>query len=206
MKKDQLRSHAIFLLVFPVVFLFATSLLFGIANAADVTLAWDANTEENLAGYKLYYDGDSDSEMYQGTSAAEGDSPITIYVEDLADEDAPAFTLTGLNEGQFYYFSLTAFDSDGMESDYSDEVGALVGSEDNLGTSVSIVADTGDSDVVAEAMAIAGDSDDGSEGGGGGGGCFISGTMGGNSMAGTDILMFIVFAAMMGIGCRKRKK
>lgn len=189
MRKAQIHSHAIFFLVFPVVFLVTTCLFFAVANAADVTLAWDANTEENLAGYKLYYDGDSDTEMYQGTGAAEGDSPIIIYVDDLTDDEEPTFTVTGLDEGQYYYFALTAFDTDGMESDFSDEVGALLGSENSLGTSVSAAADAGGSD----------------DGGGGGSGCFISGTMGANSMAGTDILLFIIFAAMMGIGCRKRK-
>lgn len=193
MKKDRLHPHAIFLLVFPVAFLLTTCLFFAVANAGEVTLAWDANTEENLAGYKLYYDGDSDAEMYQGTGATEGDSPIIIYVEDLADVDAPTFTLTGLEEGQYYYFALTAFDSDGLESDFSEEVGALIGSEESSDTSTSVstsaVADSGNSD----------------GGGGGGSGCFISGTMGANSIAGTDILMIIIFAAMVGMGCRKRK-
>jgi hypothetical protein len=188
MKKARLHPHAIFFLVFPVVFLLTTCIFFAVANAADVTLAWDANTEGNLAGYKLYYDGDSDTEIYQGTGASEGDSPIIIYVEDLANADAPDYTLTGLDEGQYYYFSLTAFDTDGLESDFSDEVGAMIGSDDSLGTSTSAVADSGSSDD-----------------GGGGGGCFISDTIGANSIAGTDVLMLIIFAAMVGMGCRKRK-
>lgn len=192
MIKDKLQSHAIFLLVFPVVFLLATSLFFAVANAADVTLAWDANTEKNLAGYKLYYDSDADDEMYQGTGATEGDSPITIYAEDLENADAPVFTLTGLTDGEYYYFSLTAFDADGMESDFSEEVGAMVSSEVNLSTSVS----------AGVAASSESSSDDGD---GGGSGCFISGIMGANSMAGTDVLMLAILATMMGIGCRKRK-
>ena len=37
---------------------FATALLFYFATPAyarDVTLAWDANSEPNLKGYKIYY-------------------------------------------------------------------------------------------------------------------------------------------------------
>jgi hypothetical protein len=48
-----------------------------------------------------------------------------------------------------------------------------------------------------------------SDEGGGGSGCFISGSMGvysfSSQTAGSDILLFLLFAAMMGIGCRKRK-
>lgn len=186
MERGQLHSHIFFLLVFPVVFLMVTCLAFAVANAADVTLAWDANSEQNLAGYKLYYDGDSDTEMYQGLGAVEGDSPIVIDVEDLADEDAPSFTITGLEEGQYYYFALTAFDKNGMESGYSEEVGVLIDSESSSESASG-----------------------GSDSGGGGIGCFISGTMSANQfsspMAGTGLLLLIAFSAMMGIGCPKRK-
>jgi hypothetical protein len=129
MKNIKFHAYPIFLIAFPVAFLFTTSLFFAIANAADVTLAWDANIESDLAGYKLYYDGDSDTEMYQGIGATEGDSPIVIYTEDLSDENSPSFTITGFEEGQYYYFSLTAFDKDGVESDFSDEVGVMVDSD-----------------------------------------------------------------------------
>jgi hypothetical protein len=129
MKNIKFHAYPIFLIAFPVAFLFTTSLFFAIANAADVTLAWDANTESDLAGYKLYYDGDSDTEMYQGIGATEGDSPIIIYSEDLSDGDSPSYTITGLEEGQYYYFSLTAFDADDVESDFSDEVGVMVDSD-----------------------------------------------------------------------------
>jgi hypothetical protein len=100
-----------------------------LSMAGEVTLAWDANSETNLAGYKLYYDGDSDSETYGGTDANQGDSPIVIYLDDLEDADSPVFSLSGLTAGEYYYFSLTAFDSDGMESDFSDEVGVMIEEE-----------------------------------------------------------------------------
>lgn len=121
-------------------------------QAGEVSLAWDPNSEENLAGYKLYYDSDADIEMYKGTGANEGNSPVIIYLEDLADADSPYYSLTGLSSGQYYYFSLTAFDTNGMESGFSDEVGTFV-------ESLYKTVGNGDSD------------------GSGGNGCFIAGSM-----------------------------
>lgn len=126
-------------------------LSFQIANAGDVTLGWDANTEKYLVGYKLYYESDSSTEIYKGVGATEGDSPIFIYLADLADYNSPTFTLTGLEDGQYYYFALTAFDTFGFESDFSDEVGTIISSSSST------------------------DSSDNVGGGGDGGGCFISG-------------------------------
>jgi hypothetical protein len=191
MKKARIDSHIIFILFFPVVFLFASCLFLGIANAADVTLAWDANTETNLAGYKLYYDGDSDTEMYQGAGANEGDSPIVIYLDDMADTDSPTFTVTGLEKGQYYYFALTAFDTDGLESDFSDEVGVMTAEE----------AEEDDANSLAKSAADDAESDGGSDGGGGGG-CFISGPMNSNHFSSSILLL--AFASMVGIGCWRR--
>lgn len=142
-------------------------------QAGEVTLAWDPNTEENLVGYKLYYDSDSDIEMYRGSGANEGDSPVVIYLDDLDDADSPSYTLTGLTTGQYYYFALTAFDTDGLESDFSDEVGTLVDEASTLGKSVG----------------------DGSDSGSGGSGCFIAGSMDAAPsalpLAATGVLLFL---------------
>ena len=50
--------------------------------ALDVTLARDANTEPDLAGYGIYYDTDS-GDPYYGTGASDGDSPVDIRSADL---------------------------------------------------------------------------------------------------------------------------
>lgn len=197
MEKPLRHSHSGFFIPSTILAIFFGLFpLLHIANAGDVTLAWDANTESNLAGYKLYYDSDSSTEMYQGIGATEGDSPVPIYLEDLADPDSPIFSLTGLENGQYYYFVLTAFDTDGLESDFSNEVGTMIsdgdgsggddtaddiventvsdGGDDTVddtesGTSDDIVDDTG-SGTSDEAVDDSGNGG----GGGGGGGCFIS--------------------------------
>lgn len=110
-------------------FLFASVIIFftfGISSAAEVTLAWDANTEHDLVGYKIYYDTSS-GDPYYGTGAEQGISPITVLRKDLNDEYNPKFTLTGLNDNKNYYFALTAFDSENLESGYSNEASTADG-------------------------------------------------------------------------------
>jgi hypothetical protein len=151
-------------------------------QAGDVTLAWDPNNESNLAGYKLYYDGDSDSEMYRGTGASEGDSPVVIYLEDLSDIRSPEFTLTGLKEGEDYYFALTAFDTGGLESDFSEEVGTRIEADVTYNKAASSASDTSSE-----------------TSGGSGGSCFISGAMNGRAgnlpSAGAMVALLLATAA-----------
>jgi hypothetical protein len=90
--------------------------------AKDVTLGWDANTEPDLAGYKVYYKTGSSGEPYNGTGADQGPSPRTLSVGSLGDPNNPAYTLTGLDDNETYYFVVTASNDEGFESDYSNEV------------------------------------------------------------------------------------
>jgi len=90
--------------------------------AADITLRWDANTETDLAGYKLYYKTDSSGPPYEDTGADQGPSPIDIPLSSLSDPNNPEFTITGLDAGHIYFLVLTAYDTEGNESGYSNEV------------------------------------------------------------------------------------
>ncbi len=76
--------------------------------AADVTIAWDANTESNLAGYKVYY----------GTASGVYDTPIVLG-------NQTTYTITGLPAGT-YYIAVTALNSSGLESGYSNEVSTTI--------------------------------------------------------------------------------
>jgi len=115
--------------------------------AAQVTLAWDPNTEVHLAGYRIYYKTSTPGAPYDGTGANEGDSPIDVPLALLTDEDNPEYTVTGLSDTKTYYFAVTAYSHDKRESGYSGEV--------STGSTPS-AASTGGS------------------GGGGGGGCLIA--------------------------------
>lgn len=93
-------------------------LLFGGMSAAfgkTVTLAWDANTEPSVAGYKIYYATGTAGPPYSGTGADQGDSPITVGSN-------TSLTLTSLANDQVHFFAVTAFDANGVESAYSGSI------------------------------------------------------------------------------------
>ncbi len=87
--------------------------------ALDVTLAWDANAETNLAGYKVYY-GTTAGGPYNGSGSSEGASPIVVPLGSLTTPSSPEFTVHGLAGGT-HYFVATAYNTDGLESGYSNE-------------------------------------------------------------------------------------
>jgi chitinase len=108
-----------------IVTLIAAVILIGpkpLAYAADITLAWAANTESDLAGYYIYYKNGSSGAPYNGTGVHEGNSPIRIPLEDFSDPSNPEFTLHGLSDTQTTYIVLTAYSTEGNESSYSNEV------------------------------------------------------------------------------------
>ena len=91
----------LFLLLF---FLLISQFVF----AAQVKLAWDANTESDLAGYKVYYGTGSKS-----------------YTGSVDVGNVTSYTVTGLTQGQTYYVTITAYNSSGSESGYSTEVSGV---------------------------------------------------------------------------------
>ena len=86
--------------------------------AADITLAWTENAESDLAGYYIYYKTGTSGAPYNGTGVKEGDSPIKIF----ADSATPEYTLHGLSDTETTYLVLTAYDTGGNESLFSNEV------------------------------------------------------------------------------------
>jgi hypothetical protein len=104
----------------PVTHLRIASQVFG-----EVTLQWDANTESNLAGYKVYYDTDPDP-PYAGIGALEGNSPIEVYpdYDENPDPNIVEYTIHDL-PNETCYFAVTAFNTDQLESGFSNEIRAL---------------------------------------------------------------------------------
>ena len=98
-----LRMRKSILLVFSAILVFY---FLGVltAHSAQVTLAWDPNTDPELAGYKVYYGTASGS--YQGHLDA---GLNTTY------------TVANLPDGGTYFFAVTAYDSSAHESEYSNE-------------------------------------------------------------------------------------
>src|SRR5262245_57266042 len=77
-----------------------------VAAGRVVTLEWYPNTETNLAGYKVYWGLASQSYGWSETVSA----PVTTLA------------LTNLSGNREYFFAITAFNTDGLESDFSDEL------------------------------------------------------------------------------------
>jgi hypothetical protein len=73
--------------------------------ASALTLAWDPNTEYDLAGYNIYY----------GIQPGNYDS-----ITDVGN--VTQYTVSNLEAGTQYYFAVTAYDTSGNESDFSEEV------------------------------------------------------------------------------------
>lgn len=102
--------------------LFIVTLLFFLlvtpANAYDVVIGWDPNNEQNLEGYVLYVD--------DGTTETPYEYVDNYPLEDI-DPNNPRAKITDLQNTIAYYFVVTAYDTDGNESDYSDEICVMLG-------------------------------------------------------------------------------
>jgi len=90
---------------FTLLFLLLSLVLAQYALAAQIRLAWNANMESDLGGYKVYY----------GTITKAYTLPIDAG-------NVTTFNLTGLTQGQTYYIAVTAYDTSYNESGFSIEV------------------------------------------------------------------------------------
>jgi hypothetical protein len=122
-----------------------------IAHAYEVTLSWDPNEEVDLAGYILYVHEDGSGPSYYQVD--------TVSLDEIAPLN-PMYTATELLDNVQYCFVLTAYNSDGYESGFSNEVCIFNGQDET----VNLSQDSGNS-VVSHTQG---------ESGGGTGGCFIS--------------------------------
>ena len=127
-----------------VIFLFLIIVIPAWVYGEVVMVSWEANTETGLGGYRVYY-GTSSMTYTQSLDV----SPLINSIE-----------IGDLSQGYTYYFAITAYDTEGYESAYSEEVSVSIPEGDpppDEDNSVSLGAGSG----------------------GGGGGCFISSAIGG---------------------------
>jgi fibronectin type III domain protein/BACON domain-containing protein len=83
------------------------SLKLSVTAANTATLVWKASTDSDLAGYNVY----------RGTGSGTYGAPLTTLSKTTTN-----YTATGLQNGTTYFFVITAYDSSGNESTYSNEV------------------------------------------------------------------------------------
>lgn len=84
-------------------------LFFPKVQAAALTLYWNANSESDLAGYRVYY----------GTVAAPYSSSVQVT--------SPSATINSLATGVTYAFAVTAYNTAGGESGFSQPLSYTVG-------------------------------------------------------------------------------
>ena len=97
--------------------------LTALAQAApSVTLAWDPTPDASVVGYALYYGGASRQ-----------------YTNSVNTGLATSNTVVGLQVGVTYYFAATARATNGLESDFSNEVSY----RPNSGTNTAPLPNTG---------------------------------------------------------------
>jgi hypothetical protein len=106
MKKALFISSYIIVILF---FIFPAIAL----AAGSATISWLPNDEADLKGYRVYY-GTSEGGPY-GSSTA------------LILEPATSHPISGLTEGETYYFVVVAVDTSDNESTWSDEVSKTIG-------------------------------------------------------------------------------
>lgn len=75
------------------------------AMGAEATLAWDASSDTGVTGYRLYWG--TQSQQYE-------------LLADVGNSTSEA--VSNLQSGTTYYFAATAYDAQGNESGYSNEV------------------------------------------------------------------------------------
>ena len=73
--------------------------------SAQITVAWDENFEPDIAGYKMYY----------GTTSGNYE-----YSVDVGNNTS--CSISGLIEGTTYYLAATAYDTNNIESSFSEEL------------------------------------------------------------------------------------
>ena len=82
----------------------------GCLFAAQIQVTWNPNTEPDLAGYRLYV----------GQASGQYGEPV-----DVGNVTGHVMEITP-QHGATYYFALTAYDTSGNESGYSDEATCFV--------------------------------------------------------------------------------
>ena len=85
------------------------------AFSSSVSLSWEPSNDSDLTGYKVYYQANSSVFPFKGTGATEGSAPIDVG-------NVTNTIINGLDPGGSYYFAVTVYNSNGLESVYSNVV------------------------------------------------------------------------------------
>ncbi len=90
-------------------YLLMSFFLVNVLYGADITGTWDANSESDLAGYKIYYGTQSGN--YTVSVDAGNTTSVTVNIQDT---------------NKTYFFAITAYDTAGNESGFSQEASLFI--------------------------------------------------------------------------------
>lgn len=81
-----------------------------------VSLSWSKMSDPDIEGYLIFYG--TQKGVYFGSDAKEGESPLIVRGKDITEID-----ITGLKNGELYYFAIAAYDDAGTDypGDLSEE-------------------------------------------------------------------------------------
>ena len=117
------------------IMLVAIILLPAVAFAGTATVRWQADTELDLDGYRIYH----------GTASRSYGPPINVG-------NVTNYTIDNLEEGKTHYFTVTALDLSGNESGYSQEVSKII--VDTQNPDLAITTPTTESNYITSDLVI----------------------------------------------------
>jgi hypothetical protein len=91
-----------------------------VATTQSVTVSWDASSEPDVVGYRLFYGIES-----------------RVYTNQI-DVPGPMAIASGLSEGQTYYFAAVAYNIYGLESELSNEISFRPATLGNISTRLQV--------------------------------------------------------------------
>ena len=94
-------------------------------DSYHATLAWDAHPDPAVTGFRVHY----------GTASGN-------YTDSITVADVTTTTVPGLEDGVTYFFAITALNTDGLESGFSNEISFQPGQQEanlSIGASGGIV-------------------------------------------------------------------
>ncbi len=100
--------------------------------SASINLAWQESASSGIVKYRLYIS------LISGLYAKGYDDNARVIIDSSSDCWTTA-TIEGLTPGLRYYFVVSAVNSNGLESDFSNEVAITIGVDNPNPTSTEFV-------------------------------------------------------------------
>jgi len=108
-----------------------------LAFAASISVSWNANTEADLAGYKVYFGNQS-----------------RAYGAGIDVGKTTNYRLDNAQSGRTYYVAVTAYDTSGNESDYSAEASVNIPVSDSTPPTGTVVINGGSATTPSRAVTL----------------------------------------------------